>query len=106
MKWLFLALAIIFEISGTTCMKLSDGFTKPKFVVLMMLTYIGCFTFLTLTVKNMEVSTAYAIWSGVGVAILSIIGVWFFKESFNPIKLGGLVAIIIGVIALRLSGAQ
>ena len=106
MKWLFLALAIVFEITGTTSMKLSDGFAKPKWVVGMMLAYIGCFVFLTFTVKRMEVSTAYAIWSGVGVAILSVIGIYFFKESFNGMKLAGLVAIIFGVVALRLSGAQ
>lgn len=106
MKWLFLALAIGFEITGTTCMKLSDGFAKPKWVVGMMLAYIGCFAFLTLTVKRMEVSTAYAIWSGIGVALLSVIGVWFFRESFNGMKLAGLAAIVFGVVALRLSGAQ
>ncbi|MDE1169899.1 MAG: multidrug efflux SMR transporter [Verrucomicrobium sp.] len=106
MKWLFLALAIVFEIGGTTSMKLSDGFKHGKWVASMMVCYIGCFVFLTFTVKRMEVSTAYAIWSGVGVALLSLIGYYFFKETMTPVKIGGLLAIIVGVVALRLGGAQ
>ncbi|SDU04258.1 small multidrug resistance pump [Verrucomicrobium sp. GAS474] len=106
MKWVYLALAIGFEIAGTTCMKLSDGFSNLKWAALMALFYSGCFIFLTFTVKRMEVSLAYAIWSGVGVALLSCIGIFFFKESFNAMKLFGLVAIIVGVVALRLSGAK
>ena len=106
MKWVYLALAIGFEIAGTTCMKLSDGFAHLKYALLMGFFYLGCFIFLTLTVKRMEVSTAYAIWSGIGVALLSLIGLFFFKESFGAMKLFGLAAIIVGVVALRLGGAE
>jgi small multidrug resistance pump len=106
MKWLFLSGAIVFEICGTTFMKLSDGFKNVGYAVLMGVFYLGCFLCLTMTVKRMEVSTAYAIWSGVGVALLSVIGVVIFKESMSPLKIAGLLAIIGGVVALRLSGAN
>jgi len=80
MHWLYLALAILAEVAGTTCMKLSDGLTKSTPSVLMWLLYGVCFYFLSLTLKKVDVSIAYAIWSGVGTALIATVGVLCFRE--------------------------
>ena len=104
MHWLYLALAILSEVAGTTCMKLSAGFTKSTPSVLMWLFYGICFYFLTLTLKKVDVSVAYAIWSGVGTALIVTVGVLCFREPLSILKLVGIVAIICGVVALNISG--
>ena len=104
MHWLYLTIAILSEVAGTTCMKLSAGFTKSTPSVLMWLCYGVRFYFLTLTLKKVDVSVAYAIWSGVGTALIATVGVLYFREPFSMLKVVGLVAIIGGVVALNISG--
>ena len=104
MHWFYLILAIISEVAGTTCMKLSAGFTKPAPSVLMLLFYGVCFYFLTLTLRKVDVSVAYTIWSGVGTALIATVGVLYFREPVSILKIVGIVAIIGGVIALNMSG--
>lgn len=104
MHWLHLLFAIFFEVAGTTCMKLSGGFNRWGPSVLMMVFYIISFSFLTLALRKLDVSVAYAIWSGVGVALIAAIGVVFFRESVNVMKFVGLAAIIFGVAVLKLAG--
>lgn len=104
MHWIYLTSAIVFEVAGTTCMKLSGGFSKVVPAVLMGVFYAVSFTFLTLALKKVDVSIAYAIWSGVGTALIATIGILWFREPFTLLKAGGLLAIIGGVIALNLSG--
>jgi small multidrug resistance pump len=65
-----------------------------------------CFYFLTLALKKVDVSIAYAIWSGVGTALIATIGVLWFREPITLLKSFGLLAIIGGVIALNLSGGN
>lgn len=97
----YLFLAIIFEISGTTCMKLSQGFTKLLPSLAMFIFYGLCFTFLTISLKKIEVSVAYAIWAGVGTVSITLIGITLFKESSSLIKLISIALITIGVIGLN-----
>jgi len=104
MHWLYLTFAILTEVAGTTCMKLSVGFTKSTPSVLMWLFYGVCFYFLTLALKKVDVSVAYAIWSGVGTALIATLGVLYFGEPISILKVVGLVAIIGGVVALNVSG--
>lgn len=85
-------------------MKLSAGFTRSTPSLLMWLFYAVCFYFLTLTLKKVDVSVAYAIWSGVGTALIATVGVLYFREPLTILKLVGIVAIIGGVIALNMSG--
>jgi small multidrug resistance pump len=63
------------------------------------------FVFMALALKKIEVSTAYAIWSGLGTAMIAMIGIVWFRESFNLPKLVGLVLIIGGVVLLNIKGA-
>jgi len=104
MHWLYLSLAILSEVAGTTCMKLSAGFTRFTPSVLMWLFYAVCFCFLTLALKKVDLSVAYAIWSGVGTALIATVGVLYFREPATILKVVGLVAIIGGVVALNMSG--
>ncbi len=104
MNWFFLFSAIILEVAGTTSMKLSHGFTKPVPSVLMFVFYISCFAVLNLALKKIDVSVAYAIWSGFGTALIAVIGIMAFHESASLLKFGSIALIIIGVIGLNMSG--
>lgn len=102
MPWFYLCLAIIFEVGGTTSMKLSEGFTRLFPSVLMLVFYLGSFTFLTLSLKNLDVSVAYAIWSGVGIVIITLIGFFVFQEGISIVKAVSIILILIGVVALNM----
>jgi small multidrug resistance pump len=102
--WFYLVMAIVLEVSGTTSMKLSQGFTKMLPSVLMFLFYGLSFLALTLVLKRMDVSVAYAVWSGLGTALIATVGVLWLKEPVNTMKVVSLTLIIIGVIGLNLSG--
>ena len=104
MHWMFLILAMVFEAAGTTCMKLSCGFTKLWPTILMMVFYCTFFGLLTLALKKIELSVAYPIYSGAGVAIIAIVGLVYFREPVTAAKLLGTLAIIIGIITLSASG--
>jgi len=104
MHWLYLTLAILAEVAGTICMKLSAGFTRLTPSVLMWPLYLVSFGFLALALKKVDISVAYAIWSGLGTALLATVGVLYFREPLSLLKLAGLAAIVGGVVALNLSG--
>jgi small multidrug resistance pump len=101
--WLLLVAAIVFEVAGTTSMKLSAGFTKALPSVLLFVFYALAFGALTLTLKIMEVSFVYAIWSGLGTALVTLIGILYFKESANIFKIASIGLIILGVVGLHFS---
>lgn len=105
MSFIYLALAILFEVGGTTCLKLSDGLTRPMASVGIFVLYSAAFAFLALALKRLEVSSVYAIWSGAGTALIAVIGVAVFDESFSAVKAASIALIIIGVVGLNLSGA-
>ncbi|MEH2171685.1 DMT family transporter [Nostoc sp.] len=102
-SWIYLIIAILFEVSGTTCMKLSEGFTKIVPSVLIFVFYGLCFTFLTFALKRLEVSVAYSVWAGLGTILVAFIGIIWFRESATFIKLVSISLIIIGVIGINAS---
>lgn len=104
MHWIYPTLAILFEVAGTTCMKLTDGFSRLGPAVLMVVFYVVCYGFLTVAIKRVDVSVAYAIWSGIGTALIATIGALWFRESISLLKVCALLAIIGEVVALNLSG--
>jgi small multidrug resistance pump len=103
--WIYLLIAILTEVVGTTLMKVSQGLTKLIPSISMFVLYAISFVFMALALKKIEVSTAYAIWSGLGTALIAVIGIVWFRESFNLSKLAGIVLIIGGVLLLNLKGA-
>ncbi len=104
--WLLLTAAILLEVAGTTSMKLSDGFSKTAPSVLVFLFYGGSFYLLALTLKRIDVSIAYAVWSALGTALIAIIGIVYFKEPATIMKIASLGLIIAGVVGLNLAGAK
>ena len=82
MHWLYLSLAIIFEVGGTTCMKLSEGLTKPLFAALIFVLYGVSFVMLALALKKIDLGLSYAIWAGIGTAAIALIGYVWFKERW------------------------
>jgi small multidrug resistance pump len=104
MSWLFLFLAILLEVAGTTAMKLSHGFTRPVPSVMMFVFYGLCFSSLTLALKQIDVSIAYAVWAGFGTALIAGVGILWFKEPATTLKLVSISLIILGVIGLNVSG--
>jgi small multidrug resistance pump len=103
--WLALALSIVLEVAGTTCMKLSDGFSKPLPSVLIFLFYGVSFYVFTLAIKNIELSTAYAVWAGSGTALVAIIGIVWFQDNVSLMKITCLMLIVIGVTGLNYASA-
>ena len=99
-----LLLAIAFEVCGTTCMKLSNGFSKLIPSVLIFVFYAASFSVFTLALKRIDVSIGYAIWAGLGTALITVIGIFWFKEPVNALKMVSLIVVIAGVIGLNLSG--
>ena len=99
--WSCLALAIALEIAGTTSMKLSQGFTRPLPSVLLFLFYALSFALMTVAVKRIDMSVSYAIWSGVGTAVIALIGVFAFGETLSAVQIASIALIIAGVIGLR-----
>ncbi|WP_018213258.1 DMT family transporter [Desulfitobacterium hafniense] len=104
MQWVYLALAILLEILGTTLMKMSEGLTKMLPTLGMFLVYVLCFSSFALALKKIPVSVAYAVWSGVGIVVISAIGFVVFKETVNTLKVVSIVLIVAGVVGLNLSG--
>ncbi|RUT31983.1 multidrug efflux SMR transporter [Paenibacillus zeisoli] len=106
MHWIYLLLAILFEVAGTISMKLSAGFTKWQPSLLLVVCYICSLIFLTLTLKTIQVSVAYAIWSGMGIVMITLIGFLFFAENINLSKAISIILILIGVITLNLTAER
>lgn len=104
MGWTYLIAAILFEVTGTTCMKLSEGFAKWGYAAAMWVCYIVCFTLLTLAMKTIDLGTAYAVWAGLGTALIAVIGIVAFKESVTTVKVVSLLLVILGIVGLNLSG--
>jgi small multidrug resistance pump len=103
--WLCLAGAIALEIAGTTSMKLSHGFTRTLPSILLFVFYGLSFALMTVAVKRIDMSVSYAIWSGVGTALITLIGVMWFRESLTAVQVGSIVLIIVGVVGLRAGAA-
>jgi len=103
MYWFCLAMAIVLEVGGTTCMKLSEGFTRLIPSVLVFVLYMASFAFMILALKKMELGVVYAIWAGLGTALIALIGIVWFQESVSLLKIASIVFIVLGVVGLRLS---
>ena len=106
MSWIYLYLSIILEIAGTTCIKLSEGYTKIVPSLIMVVCYSLSIISLGLALKKIEIGVAYAIWSGMGTFVIAAIGIVWFKESATLLKITSLILIVVGVISLNLSGSS
>ncbi len=102
MKWLYLFIAIIAEVIGTSALKSTEGFTRLIPSIVVVTSYSLSFFFLSLTLKTLNIGVAYAIWSGLGITLILIIGHYFFKQPVDTAGLIGIILIIIGVAVINL----
>lgn len=99
--WALLVVAILLEVAGTTAMKLSDGFSHLLPSILIYVLYALSLTVFPFSLKAIELSTAYAVWSGLGTTVTAIIGFVYFKDTVTFVKIAALTAIIGGCIVLK-----
>ena len=104
MSYIYLFIAIIGELLGTTLLKVSEGFSKPLPVVSALLSYGVCFFFLSLAMKKIPLGITYATWSGVGLLVTAVISILVFNEKLNLYTIIGLGLIIVGVLMVNLLG--
>ncbi|MCW8221323.1 DMT family transporter [Streptomyces halstedii] len=101
-----LAAAIAAEVTATTAMKYSEGFSRLWPSLVTVVGYVLAFALLAQTLKTLSIGTAYAIWAGVGTAAVALIGILWMGEAAGPAKLLGVALIIAGVVVLNLGGAH
>lgn len=102
MKWIYLGLAIVFEIIATSSLRQTDGFTKWLPSLLTICGYCASFYFLSLSLRTIPVGIAYAIWSAVGMVMIALIGYVLFGQKLDLAAIVGIGLIIAGVISLSL----
>lgn len=101
-SWIYLIIAIVLEVSGTLSMKLSEGFSKLVPSIAMLVFYLFGLSVLALALRKIDVSIAYAVWSGLGTAIIAMVGILWFEEPVTLLKIVSLGLIIVGVVGLSL----
>lgn len=104
--WWILAIAIIAEVIATSALKVSEGFTRliPSLVVVV--GYSIAFYGLALTLKTIPVGVAYAIWSGMGIVLVTLIGWFVFDQKLDPAAIIGMVLIVAGVVVMNVFSAS
>ena len=100
-KWIFLGLAIISEVIATTSLKSTEGFTKLVPSIIVVIGYTAAFYFVSLTLDTLPVGIVYAIWSGVGIALVAILSVIVLDQKLDAGAVIGMGLIIAGVLVMR-----
>ena len=101
-----LLVAIFSEVTATAAMPRTDGFRNLGWTAFVLVGYGVSFWLLSLVVKHMPVSVAYAIWSGVGTATIAVIGVAFLGEGWDLVKVLAIALIVLGVVILNVHHAR
>lgn len=101
-QWLFLSVAIVSEVIATSALKAAEGFTRPWPSLIVVAGYAAAFYFLSLTLRTIPVGVAYAIWSGAGVALITLIAWIAFGQALDVAAVIGLALIVAGVVVLNL----
>lgn len=99
--WLYLGTAIVAEVIGTSALKASDGFTRLWPSVTVVLGYGCAFWLLALTLRHIPVGVAYAIWSGLGIVLIALVGALVFGQKLDAPALTGMALIIAGVVVMQ-----
>ena len=99
--WFLLILAVVSEVVGTSALKASDGFTKIAPSLLVVASFGAAFCFLAMVLKSIPVGVAYAIWSGLGIVFISLIGFFVFKQKLDFPALLGIALILAGVVIMN-----
>lgn len=101
MKYIYLALAIVFEVVGSGFLKASDGFSKPIATAVTLIAYLICFFFFSLALRELPLGLAYAVWGGLGIVLTALVSVFVFKQQLDVPALIGIALIVLGVFVLN-----
>jgi small multidrug resistance pump len=100
--WVYLGIAIVAEVIGTSFLKSSDGFTRFAPSAVVVVAYVIAFYFLALTLRTLPVGIAYAVWAGAGMALIAIVGALVFGQKLDGAAITGIVLIVAGVAVINL----
>lgn len=100
-NYLYLALAIIAETMATTALKMSEQFTRPLPSVVVVIGYAAAFYLLSLSLRTIPIGVAYAVWSAVGIVLVTVAGMVMFKQVPDLPAVIGLLLIIAGVVTIN-----
>jgi quaternary ammonium compound-resistance protein SugE len=106
MAWVFLLLAGGLEICWPLALKQADGFTRLWPSVVAIVLSVGSFGLLSLALKNLQVGPSYAVWTGIGIAGTTTVGMLYFNDTVSPVRLGCIALILIGIVGLNLTSTQ
>jgi small multidrug resistance pump len=106
MQWLYLSIAILAEVIATSSLKAAEGFTRLIPSLIVVFGYGTAFYFLSLTLRTMQVGTAYAIWSGVGTVIISLVAWLLYNQKLDAPSILGMALIISGVVIIKFLSPQ
>lgn len=102
MAYLYLAIAILAEVAGTSALKASEGFTKLVPSLIVIIGYAAAIYFMTLVIRTFPVGITYAVWSGIGIVLITIMGVILYDEVPDIPAIIGMGLIIAGVVVIHL----
>jgi small multidrug resistance pump len=102
MHWINLFLAILSEVAATSALKASDGFTRRLPSLVVVAGYASAFYFLSLTLRTFSMGVVYAVWSGVGIVLITMVGWIVYNEKLDLAALLGIALIVAGVLVLKL----
>ncbi|ENU56968.1 DMT family transporter [Acinetobacter guillouiae] len=102
MSFLYLIIAIVAEVIATSAMKASDGFSQLSASIITVIGYAVAIYFLSLTMKTIPVGITYALWSGAGIILVSLVGFFYYKQHLDLAAIIGLVFMIIGILIIHL----
>jgi small multidrug resistance pump len=102
MSYVYLAVAIIAEVIATSALKSSQGFTKPLASIIVVLGYGIAFYCLSIVLKTIPIGIAYAIWAGLGIVLISIVGYFFYQQKLDLAAGIGMSLIVLGVVVINI----
>jgi len=106
MTWTQLIIAGLFEVFWATTLKLSEGFSKVSFSILTIVGMILSFYFLSLATKQLPLSIAYPIWTGIGAVGSILVGVFLFKDYIPPITWVFIILLLIGIVGIKITSGH
>ncbi len=101
MSYLYLSIAIIAEVVATSALKSSQGFTKPLACIVVVVGYCIAFYCLSIVLKTIPIGIAYAIWAGLGIVLISIVGYFFYQQKLDAAAVIGMTLILGGVVIIN-----
>lgn len=104
--WIYLAIAIVAEVIGTSFLKISEGMTRLAPSIAVTVSYVIAFYFLSLTLRTMPLGIAYAVWAGAGMALITLSGYVIFGQALDVPAIVGIALIVAGVVVINLSSSS